>query len=91
MHTPRHQWLVRKPAAFENYRYRLICSTVVSVDFDEPKSALPPTSCLGTGYRKLAADEGTWERALQALFDRLQNQPRPSKPRRQGCARAACS
>jgi hypothetical protein len=71
------EWLVRKPGAFENYRYRadLFPSSRFRRAYDEVKARLAPNKA-ATEYLailKLAAGEGEdlVERALQGLFDQL--------------------
>jgi transposase len=72
------QWLVRKPGAFENYRYRadLFPSSRFRRAYDELKARLAVNKAASVylGILKLAAGEGEdlVERSLQALFDRLQ-------------------
>jgi hypothetical protein len=69
-------WLVRKPAAFENYRYRadLFPSSRFRRAYDELKTrlAVNRAAAMYLAVLKLAADEGEGlvDRALQALADR---------------------
>ncbi|HVO82712.1 MAG TPA: IS21 family transposase [Terriglobales bacterium] len=69
-------WLVRKPAAFENYRYRadLFPSSRFRRAYDELKAHLAVTRAAAVylAVLKLAADESEElvERALGLLFDR---------------------
>ena len=73
------EWLVRKPGAFENYRYRadLFPSSRFRKAYDELKGRLAINKAASAylGILKLAADEGEdlIERALQGLFDRHQD------------------
>ena len=71
-------WLVRKPAAFENYRYRadLFPSSRFRKVYDELKGHLVLTRAAAVylAVLKLAADESEElvDRGLQLLFDRRQ-------------------
>jgi hypothetical protein len=71
------EWLVRKPGAFENYRYRadLFPSSRFRRAYDEVKARLAPNKAAAEylAILKLAAGEGEdlVERALQGLFDQL--------------------
>jgi transposase len=71
-------WLVRKPAAFENYRYRadLFPSSRFRRAYDELKGhlALAKAAAVYLAVLKLAADESEEfiDRGLQLLFDRHQ-------------------
>jgi hypothetical protein len=72
------QWLVKKPAAFENYRYRadLFPSSHFRRAYDELKGRLPVNKAAAVYLQilQLAAGEGESlvERALQGLSDRHQ-------------------
>jgi hypothetical protein len=70
------EWLVRKPGAFENYRYRadMFPSSRFRRAYDELKGrlAINKAAAVYLGILKLAAAEGESlvDRALEALFDR---------------------
>jgi hypothetical protein len=72
-------WLVKKPGAFENYRYRadLFPSSRFRRAYDEMKRRLAVNKAASVylAILQLAAGEGESlvERALQALFDRHQD------------------
>jgi hypothetical protein len=73
------EWLVKKPAAFENYRYRadLFPSSHFRRAYDQLKGRLSVNNAAAVYLKilQLAADQGESlvERALQALSDRHQD------------------